>query len=189
MLDAILGTIEAFFKHGFSWTSLVAIIIMLLRNRHLRKLINNHLPKKFQEQDKLDTINYKLDLLLESEGIQCAENKKSLISTEKIYTESSHKNGLSVHHAKSRIHQKVILNSRGNTFMEKLKSRKFILAVVSAILIILNDGLDLGINSETVMTFAALIATYIFGESAVDFSRKNTTTVKESEFPHDDHAV
>lgn len=55
--------------------------------------------------------------------------------------------------------------------MQKFKSRKFILAVVSAVLIILNDGLDLGINSETVLAFAGLIAVWITGESVVDAKR------------------
>lgn len=55
--------------------------------------------------------------------------------------------------------------------MSKFKSRKFILAVVSAVLIILNDGLDLGIDSETVLAFAGLIAVWITGESVVDAKR------------------
>ncbi|MUT66002.1 hypothetical protein GOM71_08670 [Paenibacillus sp. NEAU-GSW1] len=55
--------------------------------------------------------------------------------------------------------------------MKKLKSRKFILAVVGAGLIVANDGLDLGINSDTVIAFAGLLATWIVGESAVDAKR------------------
>jgi len=55
--------------------------------------------------------------------------------------------------------------------LQKLKSRKFILAVVSAILIVLNDGLDLGIDQDTVLAFAGLVATWILGESAIDATR------------------
>ena len=61
----------------------------------------------------------------------------------------------------------------------KLLSRKFILAVVSALLVILNDGLDLGIDKDTVIAFAGIVATYIIGESAVDVSKKTTTEKKE----------
>lgn len=57
----------------------------------------------------------------------------------------------------------------------KLLSRKFILAVVSAALVILNDGLDLGIDKDTVIAFAGIVATYILGESAVDVAKKPTT--------------
>lgn len=74
--------------------------------------------------------------------------------------------------------------------MQKLKSRKFLLAVVSAILVVLNDGLDLGISSETVLTFAGLAATWIIGESAVDAARKKTVTdepIKELELYNDDN--
>lgn len=55
--------------------------------------------------------------------------------------------------------------------MQKFKSRKFILAVVGAILIVLNDGLDLGVDSDTVLAFAGLLAVWITGESVVDSAR------------------
>lgn len=52
--------------------------------------------------------------------------------------------------------------------MEKLKSRKFWMAVVSAVLIVLNEGLGWGIPEETVMPFAALVLGWIFAEAYVD---------------------
>jgi hypothetical protein len=55
--------------------------------------------------------------------------------------------------------------------LEKLKSRKFLLALVTGLLVVLNDGLDLGIDSNTVITFAALVGSYIFGEAYVDGKR------------------
>lgn len=55
--------------------------------------------------------------------------------------------------------------------MQKFKSRKFWLAVVSAILVVLNDGLELGVDSETVLAFAGIVATWIIGESAIDTAR------------------
>ena len=55
--------------------------------------------------------------------------------------------------------------------MQKMKSRKFWMAVVTAVLVVLNDGLDLGIDQDTVLTFAGLVATWILGESAIDATR------------------
>lgn len=55
--------------------------------------------------------------------------------------------------------------------MQKLKSRKFWMAVITAILVILNDGLELGIEQDTVLTFAGLVISWIIGESAVDTAR------------------
>lgn len=52
--------------------------------------------------------------------------------------------------------------------MNKLKSRKFWMAVVSAALVIANDGLDLGVNNETVIAFAAIVVGWIIGESHID---------------------
>lgn len=69
--------------------------------------------------------------------------------------------------------------------MQKFKSRKFWMAVVTAILVILNDGLDLGIDHETVLAFAGLVISWILGESAVDTARargaKQSDTVDYSQ--------
>lgn len=52
--------------------------------------------------------------------------------------------------------------------MAKFKSRKFWMAVVAALLVVANEGLGLGIDTETVMSFTALVLGYIFGEAYVD---------------------
>ena len=64
--------------------------------------------------------------------------------------------------------------------MNKWKSRKFWLAVVSALLIVLNDGLDLGIDKDTVLSFAGIVATFILGEAGVDAARANTKGKEQS---------
>lgn len=56
---------------------------------------------------------------------------------------------------------------------EKLKSRKFWVTVVSAILIVLNEGLGLDIDSETVLGFAGIIISYLLGQSYVDSKSQN----------------
>lgn len=57
--------------------------------------------------------------------------------------------------------------------MNKMKSRKFWLAVISAVLIILNDGLNIGIDQEAVFAFAGVIMSFIFGEAYVDGKKKD----------------
>lgn len=51
---------------------------------------------------------------------------------------------------------------------QKFKSRKFWLAVTGGILVILNDGLGLNIDSETILSFTGIIISYILGESYID---------------------
>ncbi|MBN2118525.1 MAG: hypothetical protein JW730_18270 [Anaerolineales bacterium] len=50
----------------------------------------------------------------------------------------------------------------------KLKSRKFWVAVVGAVLVVLNQGLDLGVNEEAVGNFANIIIGYLIAEGAAD---------------------
>jgi len=52
--------------------------------------------------------------------------------------------------------------------MEKLKSRKFWMAVVTAVLIVMNEGLGWKIPVETVVSFAAVILGWVFAEAYVD---------------------
>ena len=52
--------------------------------------------------------------------------------------------------------------------MEKLKSRKFWMAVISAVLIVLNEGLGWNVPSETVLSFAAVVLGWVFAEAYVD---------------------
>jgi len=56
-------------------------------------------------------------------------------------------------------------------FLKSLWSRKFLLALVAGVLIVLNDGLGWNINSETVMQFVYVILGWIFAETAVDIKR------------------
>ncbi len=51
---------------------------------------------------------------------------------------------------------------------EKLKSRKFWMAVVGGLLVVANEGLELGIDPQTVLNFSALVLGWIFAEAYVD---------------------
>ena len=55
---------------------------------------------------------------------------------------------------------------------KKLKSRKFWMAVISALLVITNDGLGLGLDKEAILAFAGIVMTYIFGQAHVDAQRE-----------------
>ncbi|WCN36585.1 hypothetical protein [Aneurinibacillus uraniidurans] len=55
--------------------------------------------------------------------------------------------------------------------MEKLKSRKLWMAVVTAGLVIANNGLGLNIPEESVMSIAGVVVAYILGQSYVDATK------------------
>ena len=58
--------------------------------------------------------------------------------------------------------------------MKKLKSRKFILVVVTAIITVFNDGLGLNLPTESIMTITGLVASYVLGQGYVDGKEKET---------------
>jgi len=51
---------------------------------------------------------------------------------------------------------------------QKLTSRKFWMVVVGAVFLVLNQGLNLGLDEETITAFIYLILGYVFAEGAAD---------------------
>jgi len=54
---------------------------------------------------------------------------------------------------------------------QKLTSRKFWVAVASAVFIILSEGLGFNVDSELYWKIVVLALGYIFGEAAVDIAK------------------
>lgn len=52
--------------------------------------------------------------------------------------------------------------------MKKFTSRKFLMAVVTGMLVIVNQGLGLNIPTDAVLTVAGVAISYILGEAYVD---------------------
>lgn len=57
--------------------------------------------------------------------------------------------------------------------MERLKSRKFILTVVSSALVALAQAFDVQVDPEQLYSLVGLVGAYVLGESAVDRARVN----------------
>lgn len=55
-------------------------------------------------------------------------------------------------------------------FLSRLKSRKFLMAVAAAMLIVVNEGLEMGIPPDAYGWFAGVVISYIVGESFIDAS-------------------
>jgi hypothetical protein len=53
-------------------------------------------------------------------------------------------------------------------FWDRLKSRKFLVSVSTALLIILNEGLSLGIPPDVYGWIVGVIIAFILGESYID---------------------
>ncbi|KMJ55316.1 hypothetical protein AB685_27860 [Bacillus sp. LL01] len=56
--------------------------------------------------------------------------------------------------------------------MKKLTSRKFLMAVVTGLLVIANEGLGLSLPTESILTVAGVAISYIVGEAYVDGKKK-----------------
>lgn len=59
---------------------------------------------------------------------------------------------------------------------QKLTSRKFWVAVAGALLILANEGFNLGIPGDAYWKIVTLLLGYIFGEAAVDIAHAKSAT-------------
>lgn len=169
MYDLIIEMIHTLWKNGFSLTALGTAVYVLLKQRKVKKRLRRFIPWLLDDESEIKAYIHNQHLIMERLGIPfaptleigskaSAKKKRWLLSRQLMELSAAQ-------------HAEPYTNSRRKILMKKLKSRKFIIAVVGAILIIANDGLDLGINSETVLAFAGLLATWIVGEAAVDAKR------------------
>ncbi|RCW44211.1 hypothetical protein [Paenibacillus prosopidis] len=189
MYDFAIGVFESIVKHGLSWSTAAAVLFLILKQRAMKRKLKRYLPYLFKDEEVNPTyvsnqarIESKLDAIMKKEGI---EWNAATLTTNSESTAKKNES-LSVSHSVMNTIVRGVakfIKSRRKLIMRKFKSRKFILALVGAGLIIANDGLDLGIDSETVLAFAGLLATWIVGESAVDARRAG------KEKPNDDFEV
>ena len=179
MYDYILEVIGAFLRYGASPTALVLSGLALFRTRRVKRLISRHFPWLFR--DDSDVLNYK------DRQMRIEEKVDAIARHLGVETCGALEIGTS-----GRMNSKALSNSLPGAIspekpfermikMNKFKSRKFWMAVVAAILVILNDGLDLGVDSDTVLAFAGLVASWIIGESAVDAKRAGNNVVSPEE--------
>lgn len=71
----------------------------------------------------------------------------------------------------------------------KLLSRKFLMALATGILIVLNDGLDLGLDSDTIMLVVGIIGGWIFVEGSTDIVKMRKEKTNAESYSDIDAAV
>lgn len=54
--------------------------------------------------------------------------------------------------------------------LQRFTSRKFLMAVAAALLIVLNEGLEMGIPTDAYGWLVGVVISYIVGESFIDAS-------------------
>jgi len=57
------------------------------------------------------------------------------------------------------------------SWKDKLLSRKFLMALAGAILMVCNEGLGLNLPDQIILPFVSLIIAYILGEAVIDAAR------------------
>lgn len=182
MIDITLDAITSLVRYGLSWITLLLVIVALLKNRKLRKKFNRYLPPWWREEQDSEVSRYignqariesKLDALLLKEGVVwdgSIETSLSMVqpSFERFFLLS-----------------RMALNLgklRRKRIMERLKSRKLWIAIISAILLVLKEGFDIPVDSEVILGFAGIVISAILGFAHVDAKRASNGTEVKNEY-------
>lgn len=196
MGDYILAVIESFFKYGVTPTALVMALIYFFRTKHFKRLANRRVPWLFK--DDTDVLNYqarqiridnKLDRLAEFLGVPewdvpYSHGKKSLNETNgqeinllKSLAAYAHahtigaltRTNMDSYHSKTR---------EGNIQMKnKLLSRKFLIAILTGVLISLNEALEWGWSQGAIDSIVTVAVGWIAVEGATDVMKKKPVEV------------
>lgn len=198
LIDWLLHGMELFIKHGLTTTTILGLAIFGIRQtiknrkiqRRVRKLVPWLIPDDESEVKSYvanqQRIEMKVDLLLQERGIEWhvitlnESSSRSAMKSASVLESHSATNIIVQHVGRSTKLRRVKL-------MNKFKSRKFWMAVITGILIVLNDGLDLGIDQDTVLAFAGIMATFILGEAGVDALRTKSTAKQEEDHSNFSH--
>jgi hypothetical protein len=181
IIHFVADTITAALKHGWSLTTFVLVIVALFRIQSIQNMLLRRLPKRFRHKDRLEVVERKLDALAAHMGVvnwdvdwTTGRNAQNVINGHRKRSLSQLAVYAHVIFTKFFIRSKETyhLSQRRMNMKSKLLSRKFILALATGLLVILNDGLGLGLDTETIMYVVGIVATWILGEAAVDARRK-----------------
>jgi hypothetical protein len=180
MYDLLLEMSHTVWKNGLTLSALGTALYVLLKQRKVKKRLRKFVPWILDDDNEIKEyvqnqkrIEQKVDALLQERGIvYCAKESgtKAYPTSGKTSFTLPWVEKYSAHIVKRFIN---FNTKRGMRRMNKFRSRKFVLAVVAAILVVLNDGLELGVDSNTVMSFAAIVVGYIFAEAHVDGKKVN----------------
>lgn len=195
MIEALGDIAKSLFVDGISWGSIIVFLVALSKfqkaNRYKEwnenQTRNQEIIIKNQEAQ---LHNDKIIMNHIGEGGRwrgAVERKTFINSTQRLKLLYIQTTKYLVRIATLFIHRKEIdkYKLRRKKIMERLKSRKLWIALVSAVLLVLKEGFDIQVDSEVVLGFAGIVISAILGFAHVDAKKElkdNAPNISTSEF-------
>lgn len=186
-------------KHGWSVSTLVIFVFALFKFAPFRRFVMRHLPRKLKMIDnRMDSMDVrmkrmesKIDALMSAGGVSWAAHSAQVSKSQDV-TDGRRNSLKPTWETRARAHFIGAFTSlmgrlfrsktRGENIQmkKKLLSRKFLMALISAGLVIANDGLGLGLDQNTIIAFGTIVVGYIVGEAATDVAKAKNTGFDET---------
>lgn len=87
--DFILDTIHTLLKNGITVSSAVAVLVLLLKNRKLKRYINNHLPARLRDrqEDDIAAIRRDVTAIKQHLGVEECQTAVTSVTTKGCFPE------------------------------------------------------------------------------------------------------
>lgn len=189
IIEWSLRTWEKINRDGLSLSNIIYIVLTLYNISVIKALVRRRLPKRLRYKDRLERVEGTVNAIAKHMGVQEWDVQSKVSSTLPNDMNSKKKSLLSWLAVPFRVRfigASTMQTDRSNHFKiregfipmkKKLLSRKFLIALATGLLIILNDGLEMGLDTETIMYVVGIVGIWIFGEAAVDISGKEKSGV------------
>lgn len=169
MYETILEIGYTVIRNGLTWTSALAVLFILLKQRRMKKRLKKVIPWLFQDDHEVkdyvknqQRIESKLDLLLHERGLSWAGHGEAFKQEEAQSLKKSSFLSQMAKNLKGRVK---------NMYLRKLASRKFwalVAALAGTIMILFNLDEDMIVKVTAVIGGFGAIVTYIFVEGSND---------------------
>jgi uncharacterized membrane protein len=164
MYDLIIEMAHTLWKNGFSLTALGTAVFVLLKQRKVKKRLRRYIPWLLEDDSEVKAYIHNQHLIMERLGIEW--NGPESITTP----------------IPTNLNKSYQLSWGVKRMKNKLKSRKFWLAILGALLVIANETFDLGLSAESQATIVVILVSFILGESAVDAKRAGKDKSNDNDF-------
>jgi hypothetical protein len=192
LYEFILDTIHTLIRNGLTVSSGVAILVLALKNRKLKRYINNHIPRRFRDPQDDDIREIKRDVKAIKAHLGVVEwsvekqnlNGDTARSLSHCSAHGSRARFVALFTRRMETGKSILGRITMKRFLQKLSSRKFwslLAALVTANLVLFKVDMGTMENVTAIITQFGAIVVYILSEASIDKAAAQQTMKEASE--------
>lgn len=171
--DFAIDSVHTFIKNGLSWVTIAGIAVLLFKNKRIKKGLQKHLPPAFRdyEDERLDLILKQQREILRRLGDEMWPNNDVRHSGPWTSSSVRHKRKSFISCWAESITVRIArhnINYLGRVKKMKWFKPEFLVFVVGAVVVVLNDRFGWGLTQEGVVAFFVAVGGYLLQQGIIN---------------------